>query len=114
MCVDCYRISLALGQIVDVAVDITWERFDEISLRTLSISLAPSFVNVTTALHPDSVGSFNITLNSDLAFVEQWEATSGTSEMQEITVLQGLELSSFQIEGIMEEGEYLGILEVSY
>lgn len=70
-------------------------------------------VTVMTALHPDSVRSFNITLNSDLAFVEQWEATSGTSEMQEITVLQGLELSSFQIEGIMEEGEYLGILEVS-
>lgn len=51
-------------------------------------------------------------MNSDLALVEQWEATSGSNEMQEITVLQGLDLSSFKIEGIMEEGEYLGILEV--
>ena len=70
------------------------------------------FIAATTALHPDSVRSFNITLNSDLAFVEQWEATPGSSEMQEITALQGLELSSFKIEGIMEDGEYLGILEV--
>ena len=67
----------------------------------------------TTALHPDSVRSFNITLNSDRALVEQWDATPGTTEMQEISVLQGLELRSFQIEGNMEVGEQLGILEVS-
>lgn len=64
------------------------------------------------ALHPDSVTTLSIVLNGDESDTVEWEATAGTTEMQEISALQGLRLSSFEIEGDMEVGEYLGILEV--
>lgn len=44
--------------------------------------------------------------------VEGWEAIPGSTELQEIPGLAGLEGSNFEIIGVMEEGEYLAILEV--
>lgn len=67
-----------------------------------------------SALHPDSITSFSIVLNNDDDDRVEWEATAGTTELQEIPVLEGLLLYTFEIEGVMDVGEYLGILEVSF
>lgn len=44
--------------------------------------------------------------------VEAWGATPGSTELQEIPGLEGLEGSIFHINGVMEAGEYFAILEV--
>lgn len=44
--------------------------------------------------------------------VEEWEATPGSTELQEIPGLEGLEGDDIGIIGVMEEGEYFAILEV--
>lgn len=78
-----------------------------------SSSTLVTISSVKIALHPDSVTTLSIVLNGDESDTVEWEAAAGTTGMQEISTLQGLRLSSFEIEGVMEVGEYLGILETS-
>lgn len=47
------------------------------------------------------------------ADIEQWEAAPGTTELQPIPGLEGLELSFLTLRGIFGAGDYLGILEVT-
>eukprot|EP00904_Undaria_pinnatifida_P008257 jgi/Undpi1/4561/HiC_scaffold_18.g07915.m1 len=68
--------------------------------------------SVDIALHADSVTEFNIYVDDDDVVFGQWQATAGTTEMQEISTLRGVETSWFRIEGVMDPGEYLGILEL--
>lgn len=65
-----------------------------------------------TALHPDSTGKLTVELDGQTV-VEGWEATAGSTELQEIPGLEGLGGSDFEIKAIMEDGEYFAILEVS-
>lgn len=44
--------------------------------------------------------------------VEAWGATPGSTELQEIPGVEGLEGHLFRINGVMEAGEYFAILEV--
>ena len=79
-----------------------------IAVAVLSAQLSPA-----TALHTDSVTEFNIYVDDDDVVFGQWQATAGTTEMQEISTLRGVETSWFRIEGVMDPGDYLGILEVT-
>lgn len=45
--------------------------------------------------------------------IEEWEATSETTELQEIPGLEGLETSQMVVMGVYGAGDYLGILEAS-
>lgn len=64
-----------------------------------------------TALHPDSINTLKVTVGGETA-VEEWEATPGSAELQEIPGLEGFRGIDLEITGVMEEGEYLAILEV--
>lgn len=64
-----------------------------------------------TALHPDSIRTLTVSVERQTV-VEAWEATPGTTELQEIPGLEGLEGNYFEINGVMEAGEYFAILEV--
>eukprot|EP00904_Undaria_pinnatifida_P008254 jgi/Undpi1/4559/HiC_scaffold_18.g07913.m1 len=67
--------------------------------------------SVDIALHADSVTEFNIYVDDDESVFGQWQATAGTTEMQEISTLRGVETTWFRIEGVMDAGDYLGVLE---
>ena len=56
---------------------------------------------------------FNIYVDDDESVFGQWQATAGTTEMQEISTLRGVETTWFRIEGVMDAGDYLGVLEVT-
>lgn len=64
-----------------------------------------------TALHPDSIGTLKVEVGGETA-VEEWEATPGSAELQEIPGLEGLVGTDLEITGVMEEGQYFAILEV--
>lgn len=66
---------------------------------------------LAAAVHPDSMSTFSVEVDGDV-ILEEWEATPGSTELQEIPGLEGLECSNLDILGVMEAGEYLGIVEV--
>ena len=67
---------------------------------------------MTTALHPESIRTLAVELNGDVV-VEEWEVPAGSTELQEIPGLKGLDGSDLEIKAVMEDGEYFAILEVS-
>lgn len=66
------------------------------------------------AFYPDSITKIVVTVNNDgdRTLVE-WEGAAGTTELQEIAGLEGIIGDELTINGIVETGEYLGILEAS-
>lgn len=68
-------------------------------------------INYLTALHPDSISTLTVSVERQTV-VEVWEAAPGSTELQEIPGLEGLEGSDFEINGVMEAGEYFAVLEV--
>lgn len=63
------------------------------------------------ALHPDSIPKLTVAVNGRTR-VEEWEATPGSTELQEIPGLEGRRGWEIEITGSMREGEYFAILEV--
>eukprot|EP00904_Undaria_pinnatifida_P008258 jgi/Undpi1/4562/HiC_scaffold_18.g07916.m1 len=82
---------------------------------TYGLSTATSdtqtIASVRIALHPESTRTLTIMVNGD-GGIEEWEATSETTELQEIPGLEGLETSQMVVMGVYGAGDYLGILEV--
>lgn len=67
------------------------------------------------AFHPDSVTKIAVTVTDDTEeTVVEWEGATGTTELQEIVGLEGIFGEYLTIEGILDTGEYLGILEVRF
>lgn len=65
------------------------------------------------ALHPDYIQRLQISVDG-VPVVPEWQAdVLREGELQEIPGLEGFGASRIQLEGLMEPGEYLGILEVS-
>lgn len=62
------------------------------------------------ALHPDSVTELALFVDGQVQF--EWSATPGTTDLQEIPGLAGVEAASFVVQGIQDFGETLGIVEV--
>lgn len=80
--------------------------------RTRVSCSVDSFLH-STALHPDSVQSFQVGIGQNE--LEAWEADpdlTAAGEMQEIPGVEGLTGSDLYIYGDMEIGESLRILEV--
>lgn len=63
------------------------------------------------ALHPDSVSKLTVLIDGEVV-VEEWDAAPGQSELQEIPGVEGLVGSLIEIDGVVEIGEYVAILEV--
>lgn len=67
------------------------------------------------AFHPDSVTKIAVTVRNDgETTVVEWEGATGTTELQEISGLEGIVGQDLTIDGVLETGEYLGILEVRF
>ncbi|CAM9500688.1 unnamed protein product [Scytosiphon promiscuus] len=91
---------------------------DSVASRTCGITYgladggSVTIAAVKVALHPFYVQTLSVSVNGD-PVVSSWEAdVLREGELQEIPGLEGLEASYIELEGIMEPGEYLGILEV--
>ncbi|CAM9220801.1 unnamed protein product [Pylaiella littoralis] len=65
---------------------------------------------VKIALHPDSVTKVRVLVDNQVA-VEEWDAVTGSTDLQEIPGLEGLEAGTIALEGVMGIGEYFAILE---
>ncbi|CAN0223077.1 unnamed protein product, partial [Pylaiella littoralis] len=65
---------------------------------------------VRLALHPNSVSKLRVLVNNQVV-VEEWDVVAGSTDLQEIPGLEGLEAWSIEIEGVMDAGEYFAILE---
>lgn len=62
------------------------------------------------AFHPDSTRTVRVLVDGE-SVVDEWEGVAG-EELQEIPGVEGAVGSDLTIEGVLEVGEYLGILEV--
>lgn len=78
---------------------------------TASSADTSTIASVKIALHPDSISTLTVSVERQTV-VEVWEAAPGSTELQEIPGLEGLEGSDFEINGVMEAGEYFAVLEV--
>ena len=62
------------------------------------------------AFHPDSSRTVQVLVDGAVV-VDEWEGSAG-EEMQAIPGVEGAEGSYVTVQGVLEVGEYLGILEV--
>lgn len=53
-----------------------------------------------------------IQINADGDLLTQWTGEPGSSELQEVSGVEGVTLSSMSIYGILEPGDFFGVLEV--
>eukprot|EP00904_Undaria_pinnatifida_P008259 jgi/Undpi1/4563/HiC_scaffold_18.g07917.m1 len=93
--------------------DAWWRRttcgvYYELSVAYPEVS---TLASVRIALHPESIRTLAVELNGDVV-VEEWEVPAGSTELQEIPGLKGLDGSDLEIKAVMEDGEYFAILEV--
>ncbi|CAN0345395.1 unnamed protein product, partial [Ascophyllum nodosum] len=65
---------------------------------------------VHIAFHPDSSRKIQVLVDGDVV-VDEWEGSAG-EEMQAIPGVEGAEGSYVTVQGVLQVGEYLGILEV--
>ena len=66
-----------------------------------------------TALSADSGTSKLQLLMDGEVVVSEWEGTPGSTKLQEVPGVEGVEGSVLVIQGIMEPGDYLAISEVT-
>lgn len=69
------------------------------------------YITRRPALHPNSVRKIRVYLDNDLV-VDEWEATAGSGEMEDIPGLEALTGNELKIYGAIGIAEYFAILEV--
>ena len=65
-----------------------------------------------SAFYSGSKTTFSVWVD-DSEVISSWTGDEGTTSMQDIPGLSGISAGEIELQAIMDEGEYMGILEVS-